>query len=332
MKHIKLIILCLLTSITAVQANTARNIIGFYIGMTREQATDNLHKHKQQNICINIGKFTQPSDSMSLYGMDVDTYDVTNAACGMAEHTRPTKLILHPVTCNIYKNKKLRQIKSDEYFVVYNARNAGVMMLGFSGNELVEITVSPLLFNWISYPPQSIATMLEKNWKIKFTLDNSIPMNPQWVMVDDNSIIAVTSNQMIYMGKNVSEKDALPTMSLQKNNTQYYTCILCQQESLYGKQNVKQSFNQSFTPQSTPPAANNGMAQGFSFSNNSASTSTPKHLTCRGCNGGGKSKRYIEPPYSSSTRYVWCDICKLEVKPHTHRLCEICQGLGYTSR
>lgn len=331
MKYLKLILLCLLTSITAVQANTARNIIGFYIGMTRDQATDNLNKLKQQNIRINIGKFNQP-DSMGMYGMDIDTYDVTSAAYGMAEHNRPTTLAMHPVACNIYKNKKLRQIKSDEYFVVYNARNAGVMMLGFSGNELVEITVSPLLFNWTSYPPQSIAAMLEKNWKIKFTLDTSVYMNPQWVMVDDSSIIAVTRNQMIYMGKNVSEKDALPTMSLQKSNTQYYTCIPCQQESMYRQQNVKQSFNQSFTTQSTPPVANNGTTQGFSFSNNSASTSTPKHLTCRGCNGGGKSKRYIEPPYSSSTRHVWCDICKLEVKPHTHRLCEICQGLGYTSR
>ena len=323
MKHIKLILLCLLTSITAVQANTARNIIGFYIGMTREQATDNLNKHKQQGISINIGKFAQP-DTMSTYGIDINTHDVTSVASFMAGYNRPTSLILHPATCNIYKTQKLCQIKSDEYFVVYDARNAGVMMLGFSGNELVEITVSPLLFNWISYPAQRIAAMLEKNWKIKFVADASIPMCPQWVMVDNSSIIAVTFDQMIYMGKNVSEKDAVPTMSLQKTNTQYYTCMICRKESIYKNQN----FSQSFAAQSAAVSTNNGMGQTMSFSSNTntASTSTPKQITCRGCNGNGKSKRYIEPPYFGKTEYTWCDICKSEVKPHTHRPCEICQG------
>lgn len=50
---------------------------------------------------------------------------------------------------------------------------------------------------------------------------------------------------------------------------------------------------------------------------------------CGVCNGTGYSNSVIYPPnYGTPTVDEWCNICKSRRKPHTHKPCYSCGGLG----
>ena len=335
MKYLKFIMLCALMSISAAYAAEKPNVIGFHIGMTREQADAHCYQLNQQGAYLTITPFI-PIDPMQqiqldnmMIGLDVNysmeyeymrMFDVTYwASACMAGGNRPVILNTHPNICNNLKKQKLCQVKPDNYCVLRDARGLGVMMLGFSGNAIVEITVSPLMFNWLSYPPQRIADMISQTWNVKMICDNSNSYNPQWQAINNDYIIAVTSNQMLYIGKMVSEQSALPSMNMQRSNTQYYNCLACRY------------------PQPMPGGniiSGGGMMPVPSPYNNGYQPARPKQqMPCHGCNGSGKSHRYIEAPvYTGEAIYSWCDTCKMEVKSHTHHDCTICRGTGYITR
>jgi hypothetical protein len=51
--------------------------------------------------------------------------------------------------------------------------------------------------------------------------------------------------------------------------------------------------------------------------------------TCTACRGTGQSSSVTYPPnYGTPTVDEWCSTCKAMRKPHTHKLCLSCGGLG----
>ena len=335
MKHLKLIILCALASISAAYAAEKPQVIGFYLGMTRDKATNNIIAHNEQGTYLTVYPYVQLDPIQMLSN---DLYMGTDGVSQLMDvrmlaipECRP--IASHDI-CQTLKRQKIQHIEPTQRFVIYDSRSLGIMMLGFVGDELVEMTVSPLMFNFMTHSTQSIANMLEKEWNIKFKFDKQF--GDTWYLVDANNIIAVDNRNVIYIGKTIAMNTATPSMKM-NNNHQYYKCMYCD----YLKPNpnvvitpIKGKSKSNTTVQQTP-AMNfgGGMMPVPSPYNNGYQPARPKQqMPCNGCNSSGKSSRYIEAPVYTTPIYSWCDTCKMEVKSHTHHACTICRGTGYITR